>query len=169
MKGIPMRRLIIVLFALLLSACGFQLRGSYSLPWETIYIDLPESDDLYPQLLRNIEMTTQTKVVNDPKQAKATLAILRNSTNKNILALSAKGRVREFQLTQIFVYAVKDRDGKELLPANQIILQRDLTFDDVQVYAKESEEAVIQREMQRDIVQQLLRRLSVAGRTPDKK
>lgn len=161
-----MRSALAVLLLVFLSACGFQLRGSYNLPWETIYLDLPESDEIYLPLRRGIELTTQTRVVDDPKQAKATLVVLRNTTSKNILSLSAKGRVREFQLTRIFVYQVRDAAGKELLPTNQIILQRDLTFDDVQIYAKEAEEAVIQRDLQQDIVKQLLRRLAAATRSP---
>lgn len=162
-----MRGLLIVMMATLLAGCGFQLRGNYSLPWETLYLDLPQSEEIYIPLRRSIETKTQTRVVDNPKEAKATLVVLRNGTSKNILSLSAKGRVREFQVTRIFVYQVKDAEGKELLPPNQIILQRDLPFDDIQIYAKEAEEVVIQNEMRHEIVQQLLRRLTAATRSID--
>jgi LPS-assembly lipoprotein len=165
MKGMPMRNILLVLIVSLLFGCGFQLRGSYSLPWETLYLDLPETDEIYQTLRRGIETSTQTRVVDDPKQAKATLSILQNSTHKNILSLSAKGRVREFQVTRAFVYQVRDASGKELLPTNHIILQRELSFDDTQIYAKEAEEAVIQKDLYQEIVQQLLRRLAVSSRS----
>ena len=161
-----MRSLLIFLLSVFLAACGFQLRGSYTLPWETIYLDLPESDELYIPLRQGIETTTQTRLIDNPKQAGATLVITRNSTGKNILSLSAKGRVREFQLTRIFVYEVRDATGKVIQPANHIILQRDLTFDDTQVYAKEVEENIIKKDMNRDIVLQLLRRLAAPNRSP---
>lgn len=159
-------RALILVFALLLSACGFQLRGSYNLPWETLAISgLPENSELYFQIKRGIESGSLTKVVGDAKQAKATLQVLRNDQHKSILSLSAKGLVREFQLTRSFIYRVQDANGRPLQPDSQIILQREMTFDDEHVFAKEAEEAIIWREMQQDLVQQLLRRLSSGSRT----
>lgn len=157
-------RALILLFALALSACGFQLRGSYNLPWETLHIGLPENNELYFQIKRGIEAGSLTKVITDAKQANASLVILRNDQHKSILSLSAKGLVREFQLTRTLSYRIQDASGKELIPINQIVLQRDMTFDDERIFAKEAEEAMIWREMQQDMVQQLLRRLSASSR-----
>lgn len=158
-------RAFALLFVSVLSACGFQLRGSYSLPWETLAISgLPENSELYFQIKRSIESGSMTKVVTDAKQAKASLVVLRNDQHKSILSLSAKGLVREFQLTRSFLYRVQDAQGKEIQPASQIVLQREMTFDDERVFAKEAEEAIIWREMQTDLVQQLLRRLAAGSR-----
>jgi LPS-assembly lipoprotein len=158
-------RALILLFALALSACGFQLRGSYNLPWETIAIGgVPENNEIYFQIKRGIEAGSLTKVISDAKQANASLVILRNEQHKSILSLSAKGLVREFQLTRTISYRIQDASGKELTPINQIILQRDMTFDDERIFAKEAEEAMIWREMQQDMVQQLLRRLAASSR-----
>lgn len=156
-----MRSRLILLVAFLLSACGFQLRGSYNLPWETLAIQgLPENSELYFEIKRSIETGSQTKVVSEPKQASATLVVLRNDQHKSILSLSAKGLVREFQLTKSFSYRVQDAKGQLLTPDSQIILQREMTFDDERIFAKEAEEALIWREMQSDLVRQLLRRLA---------
>lgn len=158
-------RIFVLLLTLVLSACGFQLRGSYNLPWETLHISgLPENNELYFQIKRGVESGSLTKISTDAKQASASLAILRNEQLKSILSLSGKGLVREFQLTRTFVYRVVDAQGKELLPQSQIILQRDMTFDDERIFAKEAEEAIIWREMQQDLVQQLLRRLAASSR-----
>jgi LPS-assembly lipoprotein len=160
-----MRTLAVVLLTVLLTACGFQLRGSYNLPWETLHINLPENSELYFQIKRGIEAGSQTKVITDAKQASASLVILRNDQHKSILSLSATGLVREFQLTRTFSYRIQDAQGKELLPMSQIVLQRDMTFDDTRIFAKEAEEVMILREMQTDIVQQLLRRLAASSRS----
>ena len=151
-----MRVLFLLLCAAMVSACGFQLRGSYNLPWETLHIGLPENSELYFQIKRGIESSSQTKVIGDAKQASASLVVLRND--------QVKSMVREFQLTRTFSYRIQDADGKELLPASQIVLQRDMTFDDERIFAKEAEEVMILREMQQDMVQQLLRRLSASSR-----
>jgi len=158
-----MRASFAFILALLLSACGFQLRGSYHLPWETLAIQgLPENSELYFQIKRSVEAGSLTKIVGDPKQAHATLVVLRNDQHKSILSLSAKGLVREYQLTRSFSYRVQDAKGRELAAPGQIVLQREMTFDDERVFAKEAEEALIWREMQTDLVQQLLRRLAAA-------
>lgn len=158
-------RLLILFSALLLSACGFQLRGSYALPWESMAIvGVPENHELYFQIKRAIEASSHVKVVANAKQAQASLAVLQNLQHKNILSLSGKGLVREFQLTRTFMYRIQDAEGKELLPPSQIVLQRDMTFDDERIFAKEAEEALIWNEMQQDMVRQLLRRLSAATR-----
>jgi len=161
-----MRRLFALLVLLSLTACGFQLRGSYNLPWETLHIGgLPENSELYFQIKRSVESGSLTRIATDAKQANASLAILQNLQHKSILSLSGKGLVREFQLTRTFVYRVVDAQGKELLPQSQIIIQRDMTFDDERIFAKEAEELMIWREMQQDLVQQLLRRLAASGRS----
>lgn len=157
-----MRSFFALLLAVSLAACGFQLRGSYSLPWDTLYLGLPENNEMYAQIRRGIEASTQTRVVGDPKAARASLVILGNTQAKSILSLSGAGLVREFHLTRTFVYKIQDAEGRELVPVNQIILQREMTFDDTRLYAKEAEEAMIWREMQDDLVRQLLRRLAAA-------
>lgn len=159
-----MRSLLILLLAVSLSACGFQLRGSYSLPWESLYLGMPENSEMYAQIKRSIEASTPTRIVKDPKEAQASLIILRNDQAKNILSLSGAGLVREFQLMRTFVYRIQDASGKELAPASQIILQREMNFDDKRIFASEAEEVTLWREMQVDLVQQLLRRLSAASR-----
>jgi LPS-assembly lipoprotein len=161
-----MRSFLALLLAASLTACGFQLRGSYSLPWDTLYLGLAENNEMYAQIKRGIEASTQTRIITDPKQAQASLVILGDASGKNILSLSGTGLVREFQLTRSFVYRIQDAKGKELVPPNHIILQREMTFDDAHLFAKEAEEAMIVREMQHDLVQQLLRRLAAVKLKP---
>ena len=163
-----MRSLFISLLVVVLSACGFHLRGSYSLPWETIYITLPEFDVMRAEIKRHVEASTRTKVVSDPKEANAQLVILRNDQLRSILSLNAKGFVREVQLTRIFAYKIVDANGKEIAAPGNIVIQREMTFDDEQLLAKGSEEGMIIRDMQSDLVQQLLRRLSAAKPLTDK-
>jgi LPS-assembly lipoprotein len=156
-----MRRFLAILLVMSLTACGFQLRGSYSMPWDTLAISgVPENNELYFQIKRGIEATSQTRVITDAKEAQASLAILGNTQVKSILSLSGTGLVREYQLTRTFIYKIQDAGGNELVPANQIILQRAMTFDDAHLFAKEAEEGMIWKEMQDDLVLQLLRRLA---------
>jgi LPS-assembly lipoprotein len=70
--------------------------------------------------------------------------------------------VQEFELRYKVSYRLIDRAGNDLVPPGQIFLRRDMTYDDTQVLAKESEADLLYRDMKADAVQQMLRRLSVA-------
>ena len=69
-------------------------------------------------------------------------------------------------MRQRFSFRLVDKHGQEVIAPNEILLRRDLAFDDSQVLAKEQEEILLYRDMQGDLVQQLMRRLS-AARMPD--
>lgn len=159
-----MPRLIAFAAALLLTACGFQLRGSYTLPFDTLYIALPETAELRAVLKRNIEASSQTRIVDSAAKAQAVLVVTADLQMKNVLSLSSTGRVREYQLVRTFAYRVYDAGNRDVAPPGEITIRRDITYSDEQVLAKEAEEALLRRDMQNDLVQQLLRRL--AGSQP---
>ena len=80
---------------------------------------------------------------------------------KTILSLNSAGRVREFQLQYRYGFRLHDRSGRDLIEPATIVLTRDMSFDDAAVLAKEQEEALLWRDMEADLVQQILRRLAV--------
>ncbi len=161
-----MRVLAILALAGFTASCGFQLRGQASLPFETLYIAVPEISQLGTELKRNIIAGTRTKLVSDPSQAKAILSVSAEDRSKTILSFDTSGRVREFQLRYRLSFRVSDPQGRDYLPQSEIRLTRDISFNDAQVLAKETEELLLYRDMQSDMVQQILRRLSSAPATP---
>ena len=162
------RRALAVLGALPLPAagCGFQLRGARPLPFDTIYLGMYEYSELAAAIRRQIRAGSTTQVVARQEDAAVRLEVLADAKEKSILALNTQGRVREYQLRQRFSFRLVDKNGQEVIAPNEILLRRDLAFDDSQVLAKEQEEILLYRDMQTDLVQQLMRRLSSA-RMPD--
>jgi LPS-assembly lipoprotein len=144
-----------------LGACGFQLRGTASLPFEKLYMP-SAAGGIALDLKRNIQSGTNTKVVDDPKTADALLEFSQEARDKQILSLGTNGRVREYQLRYLVGFRVHDNKGGEFLPLNQVVLTRDVTFNDSDVLSKESEEQLLYRDMQNDMVQQIMRRLATA-------
>jgi LPS-assembly lipoprotein len=146
-----------------LSACGFQLRGSsgqYSMPFKSIYLAFPDTSALGTELRRNLRGGDLVDVVGDPQKAEAQFDVISETRGKQILSLNAQGRVREYLLTYTLVFRVRDASGAEILAPTEISLKRPLPYDERQVLAKESEEALLYRDMQTDLVQQILRRLA---------
>jgi LPS-assembly lipoprotein len=143
------------------TACGFQLRGTADVPFESLYV--PQSaGGIGLELKRSIQAGTRAKVVDDPGQAAAILEFTEETRLKEILSLTGQGRVREYLLRYRVGFRVHDGKGKDFVPANTVMLLRDISFNDADVLAKESEEQLLYRDMQTDMVQQILRRLAAA-------
>jgi LPS-assembly lipoprotein len=155
------RKALLLGLALLPAACGFQLRGTANVPFDTLY--LPNaSSGIQLDLKRNIQAGTRVKVVDDPKAAQAVMQFTEETRQKEILSLTGTGRVREFQLRYRVGFRVHDGKGAEYVPQSLIVLTRDVTFNDTEILAKEQEEALLFRDMQTDMVQQIIRRLAAA-------
>ncbi|MFC3110286.1 LPS assembly lipoprotein LptE [Undibacterium arcticum] len=160
---------LLVLAACALSACGFHLRGSTgktSLPFKSIYVALPESSPLGAELKRNLRAGGDTTVVADPKAAQVVMEVLSEAKNKQILSLNSQGRVREYSLTYTLVFRVKDSQEREVLAPTEITLKRAISYNENQALANESEEALLYRDIQTDLVQQLMRRLGALRLAP---
>jgi len=147
--------------AALLAACGFHLRGQEQMPFETLYI--PGNNQLVVELKRNVAAASKTRLVDRPGDAQAVFGFTQELREKVILSFSAAGRVSEYQLRYRVGFRVTDAKGAQVyLPTSEILLTRDMAYSDAQVLAKEAEEALLYRDMQRDMVQQIMRRLVAA-------
>jgi LPS-assembly lipoprotein len=150
--------------AVALGGCGFKLRGQVAIPFESLHVEAPGYSAFVNDLERAIRSGSGTRIVPVADDAEAVLKILGETQEKHILSLSSGGRVREFELRYRIAYRLTDKNSVDLAPPGEITLRRDMTYDDTLVLAKESEEALLFRDMKADAVQQMLRRLSVAQR-----
>ena len=153
-----------LMFAALLTAfvagCGFQLRGAYSLPYESLYIAVGESSVLGAGLKRAIRVTGSTRLADTREDAQAIFLPTSETREAVILSLSGSGRVREKRLKYRYGYRIVDNKGRDLVPPGAVELSRDLTYADSDVLAKTQEEDLLWRDMENDLVQQLMRRLA---------
>jgi LPS-assembly lipoprotein len=122
------------------NGCGFELRRAPSLRFETL----------------------QLKGFKDasPLAREVVLEALTDEREKSVVASTAAGQVRELQLRARFQFRVRSPAGKDLLPATEILLSRDMSYNESNALAKEHEEASLYAAMQSDIVAQVLRRLA---------
>ena len=154
-----------IALCLLLAACGFQPRGSATLPFENVYIEAPQGSLFATQLRRVIGAGSRTRIAARPQDADATLQVMNEFREKEILSLSAGGRVRELQLRYRLQYQVFDRQRNLIAEPGEIVLRRDYSFNDQEQLSKESEEALLYRDMQNDAVLQLVRRLQAVAKS----
>lgn len=159
-------RLFILLMSLLLTACGFHLRGQAGMPFGTLYLVAANPKTPFiADLRRNLE-ANKVKLVNTAEQADVVLDIVSELPEKQILTLGATGRVTEFQLRYRVSLRAYDLKQQDWIPAEEMVLRRNYVYDDTKILAKDAEEALLYQGMRSDMVQQIIRRLSRAKPQP---
>jgi LPS-assembly lipoprotein len=159
----PMHLFAALLLVALLAGCGFKLRGSngtYNMPFHSIYVGFPDTSALGTELKRNLRAADSVVVVDKPEGADAQMVVMSESRGRQILSLNNLGRVREYLLTYTLTFRVIDAKGGQMLAPTEITLKRNMEFNEQEVLAKEAEANLLYRDMQSDLVQQILRRLA---------
>lgn len=150
----------------LLSACGFRLRGVPEFGFGSLYIAAPVGSPLARELQRTLEGSgSPLKVLREPAalpQAEAIMDLLQEQQERVVVGQNASGQVRELQLRLRIKFRLRTQDGVEMIPPTELLQQRDISYNETIALAKEAEEALLFRNMQTDLVQQLLRRLAAA-------
>ena len=159
-------RTLLILTVLLLTACGFHLRGQAGMPFKTLYLDAPNSNTPFVNDLRRNLEANKVKLVGSAEQADVILNIVSELPDKQILTLGGSGRVNEFELRYRVSLRAYDLKGMDWIPAEEMMLRRDYSYDDTKVLAKEQEEMLLYQSMISDMVQQVVRRLSRAKPIP---
>ena len=156
------KRFLILALIALSTSCGFHLRGAQPLPFDSIYLGLSSHSEMGATLKRQIAANGATRIADKASDAQVSLIVLKEDHIKTILSLNTKGQVRDYLLQLAFEFKLVDAAGHEVIPASRIAVTRELTYNDAQLLAKEQEEDQLYRDMQSDVVLQLLRRLSSA-------
>lgn len=159
-------RTLLLLTVLLLTACGFHLRGVAGMPFDTLYLDAANPGTPFIAELRRTLEANKVKLVNTAEQADVVLNIVLELPEKQILTLGGSGRVNEFQLRYRISLRAYDLKGQDWIPAEEMMLRRDYIYDDAKILAKEAEETLLYQSMRSDMVQQIVRRLSRAKPQP---
>jgi len=157
------RRFILlgVLVSGLLAGCGFHLRSNQSFVFETLAVTPERGGALATDLGRYFGAAVVPLVPLPGGAAPQVIVdILQEARERAVVGVNASGQVREFQLNIRVRFRVRTPTGQELIAPTDIVQQRDISFNESVVLAKEAEEALLYREMQADILQQLLRRLA---------
>ena len=161
----PQRRAAIAAGAVLALAslaggCGFKLRESAQLPFRRLYTNFDRNSVIGAEFRSMVRVSSDTVLVERVQEADARLEVLSESREREIVGFTSTGRPREYQLRLRFRFRVLRSNGQDWLPATDLLLYRDITATDIEIVTKQQEEELLYREMQSDVVQQLLRRLT---------
>lgn len=144
-----------------LAGCGFQLRGAQELKFRTVQlVGFKPHSPLEKELRRAINASQTTRVVDSGGEAQALLEAVSERRERNVVATTSAGQVRQISLRVRFTFKLRTPSDRELIGLTELLLGRDISYNESDALAKEQEEALLYREMQTDIVSQIMRRLS---------
>jgi len=150
------------LLLVMLVGCGFHLRGSATLS-ESLKLMYVQGINLQQGLgldLRRALISNGITVVNDYQQGSAVLTVLDNKFERRVLSVGSNAKVNEYELYGLLKYKITDGDGKLLSEPQDVEARRDYRFDQAQVLASDSEETQLRKELNQQLIQSVLRRLS---------
>jgi LPS-assembly lipoprotein len=146
-----------------LAGCGFELRKPPNYAFSTLFSSIPIVSPFGVKLKRSLESSGQVEVINDPRQIERAQVIfdqLFELREKVVVGRTSTGAIREFQLRLRYRFRLRSKSGIELIPDTEIMLTRDINFNETGALSKESEEALLYKDMENDLVQQIQRRLA---------
>ncbi len=152
--------------AILLTACGFRLRGSVTLAFQTLRMtgstNTPTANALRSNLMaQGVRVDTPSDpVLAANEMPQVVLHVLQDQRQRVVVGQTAAGQVRELELRGLFEFNLTNAVGREIVANTKLALTRSLNFSETAVLAKDAEEAQLFNDMQNDMVSQVMRRLS---------
>lgn len=160
-----MRRVLLLLSALTLAACGFHPRAQLNLPASLGPVSVQTADPYSPlglELATALERAGATAPV--PGARSSALKITGEAWSTAPLSVDQFARVREYITRYKVDFALADADGKLLIEPQSIELAREYTYDINASAGSPAEQELIQRELRRDMQAAILRRLDLVLR-----
>ena len=150
-------------FVVLLTGCGFQLRGQLALPpvLERTHLQVAAGDrsTLYQHLKAGLQVNG-VSIVTDRNSATAVVEVGGESVSKQTLVKSSSGSALEYELFYSVDFRVTGADGKALISRQDVRLSRDLLYDNATMIGRDTGETRATEDMRKDAAQAILRRIA---------
>lgn len=158
-------KLFVYALIVMISGCGFHLRGAYELPAEMnfTHISAANQNSELVRGLKRVLQANQLTLVDNAVDAGAILRIISETSGKRVLSVDSQGRAREYELQYSVKFEVTSKDNGFSLSPQELKLQREFLFDPEDVLGKGSEEADLFKGMQQDMVRLIMLRLQAHG------
>jgi LPS-assembly lipoprotein len=161
----PGRWLAVAPVAILLTACGFQLAGTGSLPAEmqSTYLDSGELHSEFYASLSEVLRRRGLNLVGSRADAGARLIISEDSSGQRVLSVTARNIPREYEVFYAVTFSL-ETDGRAVVGPEVLVARRNYTYDETAVLGKDREESILRRALAEDLARQVMQRIEAATR-----
>lgn len=153
------RNLLVIGLAVLLSACGFQLRGTGSTHFALTELSV-SGRDTYGESVQQVREALENNGVKVYPGAPYKLVLARESEKRRSASYTSNGRNAEYELTMSIEYEIRGANNL-LLTSNELEVQNYYQQDSNNLIGSDQQATQLRSEMRRDLVQQLVTRLSL--------
>ena len=155
-----------IILALALSACGFQLRDALVLPPDLGPVKVVSVDSRSPLAETLAQALTRAGAVPaKPNSVDATVLDLKTERwGDTPISVDALGRGQEFSLRYAVMFELRKADGTPLVPQQTVELSRDYIAIPTQSVGTEGEREILMRELRREMSASILRRIDAVAR-----
>ena len=153
------KKFITLLTLLMITSCGFHLRGMTEISFKTVSLEGKELS-----FIKNLKKTlTSNKVaiVLPTENPELRVELLSEESEKRILSLSGQGLVREFEIFYRVRYRVKTVDSETWSQENILETRRDFTYSDSNLIGKEEEERQLNESMRNEAITNLFNQIQL--------
>ncbi|BAP43286.1 LPS assembly lipoprotein LptE [Pseudomonas sp. 21LCFQ02] len=151
------RNLLVIGMAVVLSACGFQLRGTGTNQLSITELDV-SARNAYGETVTQLNRLLTAGGVKVYTGAPYKLVLVNEAETQRTASYSGSGRSAENQLTSTLNYEIRGIQDRFLL-ADKISVDRIYVHDGNNLTGSDQEAAQIRQEMRHDLVQRMLARL----------
>lgn len=151
------RNLMVVGVAVLLSACGFQLRGTGSTDFALKELNL-QARDSYGETVKQVEQVLRDNGVRVHPGATYTLDLTREQNSQRTASYTSSARSAEFELSSSLDYEFRGPQNLRLLE-DRVEVQKTYVHDSNNLVGSGQEGEQLRAEIRRELVQQLVMRI----------
>ncbi|WP_339525340.1 LPS-assembly lipoprotein LptE [Pseudomonas sp. EL_65y_Pfl2_R96] len=151
------RNLLVMGLAVLLSACGFQLRGTGTTELAIKELDL-SARNAYGETVTQLRQVLESSGVRVYTGASYKLVLTDEQESQRILSYAGAGRTGEYQVTTVLNYDIRGQGNLPLL-SDKLEVQKVFIHDGNNLVGSDQEANDARREIRRELVQQMMLRL----------
>jgi LPS-assembly lipoprotein len=151
------RNLLVMGLAVLLSACGFQLRGTGTTELAINELDV-SARNAYGETVTQLRQVLQSSGVKVYNGAPYKLVLTDEQETQRILSYAGAGRTGEYQLSTVLSYNILSQGNLSLID-DKLEVQKVFIHDGNNLVGSDQEAADARKEMRREIVQRMMLRL----------
>ena len=153
-------KLLFLIVVMTLSSCGFKLKGSYEIPYQTIYLQAAGESRVGRIIKKKLQRRPNIEIVQTLSAAEVAINILEEASTRTVAVLSNAGSVDEYELIYTIRYKIELSENSSSSVERQILLRRKITHSDLDIAAKSNEENSLIDDMASEAATSILVRLS---------
>ncbi len=156
-----LRNSLLLIFIVMLAACGFHLRGvagTYSFPFKTVLINC-DTPVICPGFKNTIKAESLTTIVTNKESAEVVIAVSNEKTSRDTLDFNSVGQIASYILTYQITARIYNKTGDQL--GNDIVVQNQqvMAYNNSLILSAQQQEENTWDQIHQNVINALIRRI----------